>query len=41
MDRIVTGEERQRSNQYSPLASAGTLTEQEIEEWMKGMKTGV
>ena len=41
MDRIVTAEERKKANQYALAASAGTLTEAQTAEWMKGMKTGL
>jgi len=41
MDRIVTPEERKEAGQYAMAASAGTLKEEEVREWMKGMKTGL
>lgn len=41
MDRIVTPEERKRAHSYALAASAGTLDEKEISDWMQGMKTGL
>jgi hypothetical protein len=41
MDRIVTQEERKQARSYAQAASAGTLSEKEIDDWMKGLKTGL
>ncbi len=41
LDRIVTEEERQQAHSYAGAACAGTLSDKEIYEWMKGMKPGL
>jgi len=41
MDRIVTKEERKQAHEYAMTASAGTLTDKQTGEWMKGMKVGL
>jgi hypothetical protein len=41
MDRMVTQEERKLARSYALTASDGTLSEKEINDWMKGMKTGL
>ena len=41
MDRIVTKEERKQASSYAKAACAGSLSEKETNEWMKGMKTGL
>ena len=39
--RIVTGEERRIAGAYAKGVSEGSLSEAEIAEWIKGMKTGL
>ena len=39
--RIVTGEERRSAGTYAKAVSEGTLSEAEIDEWIKGMRTGL
>jgi len=39
--KIVTGEERRSAGAYAKAVSEGTLTEAEIAEWIKGLKTGL
>jgi hypothetical protein len=41
MDRIVTQEERKQAREYALSACAGTLSDTEVSEWMRGMKTGL
>ena len=41
MDRIVTREERKQARDYACAASAGTLGQEEIRDWMRGLKTGL
>ena len=41
LGHIVTKEERKQAFQYGQAASAGTLNEKEIGEWMRGMKMGL
>jgi hypothetical protein len=41
MDRTVTADERKQAHLYALAACAGTLSEKEISDWMKGMKTGL
>ena len=38
---IVTGEERRSAGVYAKAVSEGSLSEAEIAEWIKGMKTGL
>jgi hypothetical protein len=38
---IVTDEERKQAKKYADAASAGTLSEAEVEEWMRGMKASL
>jgi hypothetical protein len=40
MDRIITKDERKQAHLYAAAASAGTLSQKETDDWMKGMKTG-
>ena len=39
--RIVTGEEKKKARDYALAASAGRLSNEEIDDWMKGIKTGL
>ncbi|MBN1160652.1 MAG: hypothetical protein JXA17_01720 [Dehalococcoidales bacterium] len=41
MDRIVSPNERKLARQYALAASAGTVSEEESWDWMRGMKTGL
>jgi len=41
LNEIVTGEERRSAGAYAKAVSEGTLTEAEIAEWIKGLKTGL
>jgi hypothetical protein len=41
MTRMVTGEERKQARNYALAASAGTLEEKEINDWMKDLKAGL
>lgn len=36
--RIVTDEEKKQAKKYADAASEGTLSEEEVKEWMKSMK---
>jgi len=38
LERIVTGEELNRAKVYAREASRGSLSQAEVDEWMKGMK---
>ena len=40
IEKIVTVEERQKARHYAQAATQGNLSEDEANDWMRGMKTG-
>ena len=41
LGRIVTDEEQRQAGVYAKAASQGSLSQSEVDEWMKGMKIGL
>ncbi|MFC1909028.1 nitroreductase [Chloroflexota bacterium] len=39
--RIVTEKEKKQAKKYADAASEGTLSEEEVREWMKGLKASL
>jgi len=39
--RIVTDEEKKQAKYYADAASEGTLSEEEVKEWMKDLKASL
>jgi hypothetical protein len=37
----VTGEEKKQAKRYVDAASEGTLTQEEVKEWMKDLKASL
>jgi len=40
LEKIVTAEERQLAKKYAEVATQGNISEDEVNKWMRDMKTG-